>query len=63
MTHEDYERDSILRGMQHHDQAIESLEQALKVAHESRREFINRHSINKKCADCKEENKQGQMVD
>lgn len=47
MTNEQYEKDSVMRALRRHDQVIESLEQALNVANESRREIINRHGLNK----------------
>lgn len=68
MTNEQYEKESALRGLQRHDQVIESLEQALSVAHESRREFINRNDLNKcgsciECKGCKDDDQYAHMVD
>lgn len=45
------------------DASIKRHEDAVRVLQERRREVINRYSMNKKCSECKEENKQGQMVD
>lgn len=42
MTYNQYEKDSVMRGLQRHDYVISSLEDALRVANESRREYVNR---------------------
>lgn len=47
MTNDQYEKDSVMRGLQRHDYVISSLEDALRVANESRREYVNRHNLNK----------------
>lgn len=47
MTNDQYEKDSVMRGLQDHDHVIHSLEEALRVANESRREYVNRHNLNK----------------
>ena len=47
MTNDQYEKDSVIRGLQRHDQVIHSLEEALRVANESRREYVNRYDLNK----------------
>ena len=47
MTNDQYEKDSVMRGLQGHDQVIHSLEEALRVANESRREYVNRYNLNK----------------
>lgn len=47
MTNDQYEKDSVMRGLQGHDHVIHSLEEALRVANESRREYVNRYNLNK----------------
>lgn len=47
MTNDQYEKDSVMRGLQDHDHVIHSLEEALRVANESRREYVNRYNLNK----------------
>lgn len=47
MTNDQYEKDSVIRGLQRHDYVISSLEGALRVANESRREYVNRYNLNK----------------
>lgn len=68
MTNSGYERESVLRALQRHDSIIESLEQALSIAHESRREFVNRHDLNKcgsciECKGCQDDDAHAHMVD
>ena len=57
MTNDQYEKDSVMRGLQRHDQVIHSLEEALRVANESRREYVNRYNLNKvePCEGCKDD--------
>ena len=54
MTNDQYEKDSVMRGLQRHDQVIHSLDEALRVANESRREYVNRYNLNKvgSCEGC-----------
>lgn len=47
MTNNQYEKESVERGLKRHDQIIGSLEDALRIAQESRREYVNRHNLNK----------------
>lgn len=47
MTNDQYEKESVMRGLQRHDYVISSLEDALRVANESRREYVNRYNLNK----------------
>lgn len=65
MTNDQYEKDSVMRGLQDHDHVIRSLEEALRVANESRREYVNRHNLNKveHCAGCKDDDQHMHMVD
>ena len=65
MTNDQYEKDSVMRGLQRHDYVISSLEDALRVANESRREYVNRHNLNKvePCEGCKDDDQQAHMVD
>lgn len=65
MTNDQYEKDSVMRGLQRHDYVISSLEDALRVANESRREYVNRHNLNKvePCAGCKDDDQHAHMVD
>lgn len=65
MTNDQYEKDSVMRGLQDHDHIIHSLEEALRVANESRREYVNRHNLNKvePCAGCKDDDQHAHMVD
>lgn len=65
MTYNQYEKDSVMRGLQDHDHVIRSLEEALRVANESRREYVNRHNLNKvePCAGCKDDDRHVHMVD
>lgn len=65
MTNDQYEKDSVMRGLQRHDQVIHSLEEALRVANESRREYVNRHNLNKvePCAGCKDDDQHMHLVD
>ena len=65
MTNDQYEKDSVMRGLQRHDQVIHSLEEALHVANESRREYVNRYNLNKvePCAGCKDDDQHMHMVD
>ena len=68
ITHEQYEKESVMRALKQHDDVITSLENALHVAQESRREFINRNNLNKcqkNCAGCKcgEPDQHANMVD
>lgn len=65
MTYNQYEKDSVMRGLQDHDHVIRSLEEALRVANESRREYVNRHNLNKvePCAVCKDDDQHMHMVD
>lgn len=65
MTNYQYEKDSVMRGLQSHDQVIHSLEEALRVANESRREYVNRYNLNKvgSCEGCKDDDQNMHMVD
>lgn len=65
MTNDQYEKDSVMRGLQGHDHVIHSLEEALRVANESRREYVNRYNLNKvePCAVCKADDQRMHMVD
>lgn len=65
MTYNQYEKDSVMRGLQDHDHVIRSLEEALRVANESRREYVNRHNLNKSkpCEGCKDDDQHAHMVD
>lgn len=65
MTNDQYEKESVIRGLQRHDYVISSLEDALRVANESRREYVNRHNLNKveSCAGCKDDDQHSHMVD
>ena len=65
MTNYQYEKDSVMRGLQRHDYVINSLEDALRVANESRREYVNRHNLNKvePCEGCWDDNQHMHMVD
>lgn len=65
MTYNQYEKDSVMRGLQDHDHVIRSLEEALRVANESRREYVNRHNLNKvePCEGCKDDDQHAHMVD
>ena len=65
MTNDQYEKDSVMRGLQRHDQVIHSLEEALRVASESRREYVNRNNLNKveHCEGCKDDDQHMHMVD
>lgn len=65
MTNDQYEKDSVMRGLQRHDYVISSLEDALRVANESRREYVNRHNLNKveTCEGCKDDDQHMHMVD
>ena len=65
MTNDQYEKDSVMRGLQRHDYVISSLEDALRVANESRREYVNRHNLNKvePCEGCSDDDQHAHMVD
>lgn len=65
MTNDQYEKDSVIRGLQRHDYVISSLEEALRVANEIRREYVNRHNLNKvePCKGCKDDDQHAHMVD
>lgn len=65
MTNDQYEKDSVMRGLQRHDYVISSLEDALRVANESRREYVSRYNLNKaeSCAGCKDDDQHAHMVD
>lgn len=65
MTNDQYEKDSVMRGLQRHDQVIHSLEEALRVANESRREYVNRYNLNKvePCERCRDDDQHMHMVD
>ena len=65
MTNDQYEKDSVMRGLQRHDQVIHSLEEALHVANESRREYVNRNNLNKagSCEGCRDDDQHVHMVD
>ena len=65
MTKDQYEKDSVMRGLQRHDQVIHSLEEALRVANESRREYVNRYNLNKvdPRAGCNDDDQHMHMVD
>lgn len=65
MTNDQYEKDSVMRGLQRHDYVISSLEEALRVANESRREYVNWHNLNKveHCAGCKDDYQHMHLVD
>lgn len=65
MTNDQYEKDSVMRGLQRHDYVISSLEDALRVANESRREYVNRYNLNKvePCEGCKDDDQHAHMVD
>lgn len=65
MTNDQYEKDSVMRGLQRHDYVISSLEEALRVANESRREYVNRYNLNKvgSCTGCAEPDQHSSMVD
>ena len=65
MTNDQYEKDSVMRGLQRHDYVINSLEEALRVANESRREYVNRYNLNKvdPCAGCMDDDQHMHMVD
>lgn len=65
MTNDQYEKDSVMRGLQRHNYVISSLEDALRVANESRREYVNRHNLNKAepCEGCKDDDQHAHMVD
>ena len=65
MTKDQYEKDSVMRGLHDHDRVIHSLEEALRVANESRREYVNRNNLNKvePCAGCKDDDQHAHMVD
>ena len=65
MTNDQYEKDSVMRGLQRHDQVIHSLEEALRVANESRREYVNRYNLNKvePCEGFKDDDQYMHMVD
>ena len=65
MTKDQYEKDSVMRGLQRHDQVINSLEEALRVANESRREYVNRYDLNKvePCEGCWDDYQHMHMVD
>lgn len=65
MTKDQYEKDSVMRGLQDHDHVIRSLEEALRVANESLREYVNRYNLNKvePCEGCKDDDQHMHMVD
>ena len=65
MTNDQYEKDSVMRGLQRHDQVIHSLDEALRVANESCREYVNRHDLNKvePCAGYKDDDQHAHLVD
>ena len=65
MTNDQYEKDSVMRGLQSHDHVIHSLEEALRVANESRREYVNRYNLNKAepCEGYKDDDQHIHMVD
>ena len=65
MTKDQYEKESVMRGLQRHDYVIHSLEDALRVANESRREYVNRYNLNKvePCEGCKDDDQHAHMVD
>lgn len=65
MTNDQYEKDSVMRGLQGHDHVIHSLEEALRVANESLREYVNRYNLNKvePCAGYKDDGQYMHMVD
>ena len=65
MTNDQYEKDSVMRGLQRHDYVISSLEDALRVANESRREYVNRYNLNKveSFEGCKDDDQHMHMVD
>ena len=65
MTNDQYEKDSVIRGLQRHDYVISSLEDALRVANENRREYVNRYNLNKvdPCAGCNDDDQHAHMVD
>ena len=65
MTNDQYEKDSVMRGLQRHDYVISSLEDALRVANESRREYVNRYNLNKvePCEGCWDDDQNMHMVD
>lgn len=65
MTNDQYEKDSVMRGLQRHDHVIRSIEEALRVANESRREYVNRYNLNKvePCEGCKDDDQHMHMVD
>ena len=65
MTNDQYEKDSVMRVLQDHDHVIRSLEEALRVANESRREYVNRYNLNKvePCAGCKDDDQHIHLVD
>lgn len=65
MTYNQYEKDSVMCGLQRHDYVISSLEDALRVANERRREYVNRHNLNKvePCEGCKDDDQHAHMVD
>ena len=65
MTNDQYEKDSVMRGLLRHDYVISSLEDALRVANESRREYVNRYNLNKSepCEGCKDDDQHAHMVD
>lgn len=65
MTNDQYEKDSVMRGLQSHDHVIHSLEEALRVANESRLEYVNRYNLNKVeiCAGCRDDDQYVHMVD
>lgn len=65
MTNDQYEKESVMRGLQRHDYVISSLEDALRVANESRREYVNRYNLNKvePCEGCKGDDQHMHLVD
>ena len=65
MTNDQYEKDSVMRGLQRHDYVISSLEDALRVANESRREYVNRNNLNKvePCEEFKDDDQHAHLVD
>ena len=65
MTNYQYEKDSVMRCLQRHDYVISSIEEALRVANESRREYVNRYNLNKAepCEGCKDDDQHMHMVD
>lgn len=65
MTYNQYEKDSVMRGLHDHDHVIRSLEEALRVANESRREYVNLHNLNKveTCEGCSDDDQHMHMVD